>query len=256
MANQNNENENPEEKAKYFESLRQNVNNSIIENYENMKLILDRLLTMSCFINNYTLAHILIHVPPESFFVYSSYTKALDKFISCYTSDCEYNDNKARHSYDKELIGIIRLNPNINIPLSFMTCIFIKKDLAAIIDGLRIGFARYALHTINKIHESISMCSVPDEEYLKSSYIEKLNYIVNEAGTFYSDNSSETGEELENDSEYPKPLLAAADFRQSRTYTELDLKGILERTNKYINDLTELLTAAEAIEGEETPDKA
>jgi hypothetical protein len=142
---------------------------------------------------------------------------------------------------------------------------------------LRLGFARYALHTINKIQDTMILYRRPDDtcqnskDYFKLSYVEKLEYIFNTIEPAL-DNLKKECREI-NNSENPDCAACAYSkingptddkdnppfytcrleenpivmTRQSTAYNELNLKYILEKTNAYIHDLTELLNVTVSV---------
>jgi hypothetical protein len=242
-----------------IEFLKGNLKAQLSEHYINSKAILDRLLslfdktTSTPALNYYTLAYILIHVPPESFFVYSSYLKTLNMFIDYYSSDL---DEKVYVSYYNPIRDIIKLNPNINLPYNLMKTLFNGIDLDEIIDGLLLGFARYAFHTIQKFSDRLQ-----SDMYQKLSYIEKINYILDTLDSDYNDLNKEClknqcGEECdhsylgEDGKSYNCELVENQVFqlRNSQLYKELDFKGTLEKTNDYIRTLTSMLQGEELFE--------
>jgi hypothetical protein len=270
--NQQNKNDGGEIKEFDKKGLIELVTNQLSEQYINAQLILDRLLTLQSpsggGVTFYTLAYILINASPESFFVYSSYTKALNSFINLYTSD---SDNKETESllYYKPLKDIIRLNPNINIPYFVMDTLFNKNDLDELITGLKIGFSRYALYAFQKFDDIINRCKGNEDnfhyfsvnKYLKSSYIEKLNYIITDVAPVLDklktecsaiNNSQEPkcaacgyATEVGNDNEEYICALEndpCVTLRKSNAYDDLDLIGTLIKTNTYIQELTRILT--------------
>jgi hypothetical protein len=157
-----------------------------------------------------------------------------------------------------------------------MDTLFNKNDLDELIIGLKTGFSRYALYAIQKFDEILNKYTTQNEEengfhylsvnkYLKSSYIERLKYILTDIDPVL--NKLKTECLSINNSQDPK--CAACDYahevksgneeyvcelendpcvilRKSRIYDDLDLIGTLMKTNTYIQELTEILTENES----------
>jgi hypothetical protein len=263
------------------------IYNRLCEHYTNMKRILNRLLTIKDTvlnvpgINSFTLAYMLIHVPPKSFYVYSSYEALLNQFVYYYTDDVE--KHIFHGEYGKLLKTIILLNPNVDIPYRLINVLFSYKDLDILIDGLKLGFARYALYVSNKFADMIllhanghDICNNKDYDYFKMPYINRLIYIIDKIEPKLEHIKKECYEINNSDkqhcedctySEEIKPLPhddkpsddfhytcrletddPIAQVRKSIPYRDFDFINILKKTNDYIKGLTDMLSKAQSSE--------
>jgi hypothetical protein len=129
-----------DEKIENQDELRKRFAGQLNEHYVNLQTILHRLISLRTNSNNnlelddvLVLAYILVHVPPEPFFVRSSYDKVFETFVSQYDAEKEQQSNKFV-KYKCWVKPIIKLNPNIDIPLQLMEKLFDKDDLYEIIE--------------------------------------------------------------------------------------------------------------------------
>jgi hypothetical protein len=263
------------------EDLRKRHHAQLSEHYINLKTIFDRLLSFfnkdnGLCINDYTMAYLLIHVPPKSFFIDSSYQNLLKNFMDfCnMNNDWQLGGSTATDeaNYIDTVSNLIKLNPNINISLNLMKILFDKEDMESILEGLRLGFARYALYATDKYAEIMGIQKgkndiryTSDMEYSMLSYIERLEYIKNKIEPILEDikreckeinNTADNGQDPPDcsicdysevageASENQKPVYICkleedprVFLRRSETYQTLDLMEILERTNSYIKEL-------------------
>jgi hypothetical protein len=211
---------------------KEDVSGRLVMHYTNLKKIFERLISLKTksgdlAINSYTIAYILKYVPQPSFFVYSSYEKLYKEFDALYCGDA--NNRTARMTVTLlKVAKILTLNPNINIPLEFIKKAMPDGSVDSIIEGLRLGFARYALYVTDRfcnyfVPNNEEGCS-PDEEfpnYINSSFLDRINFILNEV------------ELLDTENEDDQRLI----LKESQFYKEINFKETLDRTNQYINAL-------------------
>jgi hypothetical protein len=190
-------------------------------NYINLKKILDNLLNIwftssNTKLGEHTLAYLLTHIPPASFFVYSSYEIVVEKMVKCTTRDITAAKK------------IIKLNPNIDIPSLVIKELFDKDDMDDIIEGIKLGFARYALFATDKLASYLIQDEEEEHEkgnYLSLLYLERIDYILRKLKPLFENDTVPVDE---NDASL-KVL--------NNVYKELNLVDILERTNEYIKYL-------------------
>jgi hypothetical protein len=125
----------------------------------------------------------------------------------------------------------MKLNPNINIPLELIDNLFKEEDIDDIIEGIRTGFARYALYATDKFCHYLIPANKDgyclDEEhpeYVYASFLERVDYILNEVDSINSENEEDMRVVL----------------KESAFYKETNFKDTLARTNEYINALKSL----------------
>jgi hypothetical protein len=169
------------------------IANQIRSHYINMQRIFDALIKiqgdkdiysnkLTTFgIKYYTVAYIILNAPLQSFFVRSSYEKVMDKFfIMCNSNvrELEY------YYYTTGIINIIKLIPNINIPIKIIDTIFSGEDgFEKLKTGLQLGFFRYAYYLTKNIEGQINCLPNDNDntlEYLNMNYIERIQYLVSD----------------------------------------------------------------------------
>jgi hypothetical protein len=225
---------------------KEDITNQLVLHYTNLKKIFERLIllkdkTTVFGLSSYTIAYILIHVPNPSFFVYSSYEKLYNEIITCSKDKNPLNvwaGMRCDHAI-RCVKKIIKLNPNINIPLELMSQLFNEEDIDDIIEDLRIGFARYALYVINKFSYYFTPANqdgyIPGDEYPEYTYLsflDKLDFIFSEVEPVQLTDKNENDQRVI--------------LHESAFYKDMDLKGILDRTNEYIASLKDIKKKKEA----------
>jgi hypothetical protein len=237
-----NESEEESKKKAYSETC-----NSLKEHYVNVEKILKRLIFLldaegNLAIDAHTCGYILVHVPPASYFARSSYGAMYES----YSLRCKVG--KVKKEYNDIVKAIVYLCPNINIAPALYDMIGLNayEDIESIIGGIRLGFARYALYTMNEIgniiegkygtqyknDEENNEKILKATEYLRMNYIEKIRYLVEDIPSFVSSTAAQVQDEVEDS---PESTVA-----NSNVYKENNLALVLETTNAYIQVLTSL----------------
>jgi hypothetical protein len=228
----------------FISNSKEEITSKLSMHYINLRNIFDSLISNMVVGNDgvvsipsmshYNCAHILRYSPPASFFIYPSYEKLYSGIVGLV--NCERLFFKSNYPFLNDVRKIIKLTPNINIPLDLIRNLFNEaKDYDDIISGLRLGFSRYALFATEKFYpyfipNNIDGYSSDYEfpDYLNDSFLDRIDFILNEVELAATEI---TDENVENQK---------VNLRNSAIYKNLDLKGALEKTNEYIKEIYKL----------------
>jgi hypothetical protein len=209
-----------------FDNLK--MSDGLIIHYDNLKKIFDRLMLLTTKsgkfgLSYHVIAYILTHAPLPSYFVYSSYEKLCTFILNI----CEKDLTGV-----KNIKKIIKLAPNIDIPLRLIDTMFGEDEIDDIIEGLRLGFARFAFYATDRFNSyfTSSQCITEDthvDKYLSDSlFLDRVDFIIHEV---------ERNVVTEEDKKDGRDTL-----HESTLYNEFDFEETLNRTNKYIADLKDM----------------
>jgi hypothetical protein len=249
------------------------------EHYYNVQRIFDSLITRINIsginaIEPYTFAYILAHVPPSSYFARSSYDKVMKEFDNLSKL---YNSPSDECDPVREYLNIIRYIiftcPNVNLPLDIYHKINGEENIDWVIDGIKLGFARYAYYITDQVgqlvsnHFGVGFQNIGGKveegsyseasRYLNLDFIGKLRFILEDipeavkqteiecvkAAEDEQRGRSDEGEgahETEEEEEDPSGESPELFISKSRAYIEGGLNKALQSANSYIKSLFQL----------------